>query len=192
MPGTSFFKNLLPVMLSYLLLLFAALALDYLLHIGGLGWVGRYLGIPGTALILTSFIYSLRKRRIIRRGAPGKLLAFHEEASWIGSVLILVHAGVHFNTLLPWLAVAAMMIVVASGHFGKYLLKNSRESLGDKKRLLMAQGIEGEELERKLFWDAVAVRLMNQWRVIHIPVVIVFATLALLHILAIFFFWNWK
>ena len=35
--------------------------------------------------------------------------------AWLGSLLVLVHAGVHFNAILGWLAVGAMLINVGSG-----------------------------------------------------------------------------
>ena len=47
------------------LLAAATLAGDYMLHRLNLVWVGRYLGIPGTLLIIGSLVYSLRKRKYI-------------------------------------------------------------------------------------------------------------------------------
>jgi hypothetical protein len=41
------------------LLAAGTLAGDYLLHRLDLVWVGRYLGIPGTLLIIASLVYSL-------------------------------------------------------------------------------------------------------------------------------------
>jgi hypothetical protein len=46
----------------------ATLAGDYLLHWLNLVWVGRYLGIPGTLLIIGSMYYSLRKRKYVSSG----------------------------------------------------------------------------------------------------------------------------
>jgi hypothetical protein len=47
-------------------------------------WIGRYLGIPGTALILLSLRYSLRKRKLITTGNPVRLLRAHEWMAWCG------------------------------------------------------------------------------------------------------------
>jgi hypothetical protein len=33
------------------------------------------------------------------------LLRWHEGLAWLGSLLVLVHAGIHFNAILGWLAV---------------------------------------------------------------------------------------
>ncbi|MBK7977911.1 MAG: hypothetical protein IPK07_33215 [Deltaproteobacteria bacterium] len=42
-----------------------------------------------------------------------------------------------------------------------------------------------EEADRRLFADALAVRALETWRVVHLPVAINFAVLALLHILTV-------
>jgi len=42
-----------------------------------------------------------------------------------------------------------------------------------------------------MFWDAVTLYLMNQWRKVHIPIYIVFMVMALGHILSVFMFWGW-
>lgn len=186
------FRKFFPLTFSYLALIGAAILLDYVLHRLGFAGVGRYLGIAGTLLILLSFLYSLRKRRMIESGTPRGMLALHEYLAWAGAMMILVHSGIHFQALLPWLAAGAMMLVVASGHVGKYLLRRSRETLRDKQQSLAAGGLSEAEIEKQLFWDALTLRLMTQWRVVHIPFVMVFVTLAILHILSIFFFWNWK
>lgn len=191
-PKTVFMRRIAPFAVSYALLIAAAILADYLLHLANLAWIGRYFGILGTALILLSFIYSLRKRKIMRSGSPKFLLKMHEAFTWSAALMILIHSGIHFNAILPWFAAASMMIVVASGHIGKFLLKNAREDLRQKERKLTEQGVSGEEAEKQLFWDALTVQFMNQWRAIHIPFVMVFLTLALLHILSILFFWNWS
>jgi hypothetical protein len=40
--------------------------------------------------------------------------------------MVLIHAGIHFNALLPWLATVAMAVNVVSGMVGKLLLERSR------------------------------------------------------------------
>ena len=103
-------------------LIVAMLLLDGLLHSLDLVWIGRYLGIPGTILILVALQYSLHKHKIVVSGDPRALLRRHELLAWIGALMVLVHAGVHFNAILPWLALGAMLVNVASGLTGKYLL----------------------------------------------------------------------
>ena len=56
-------KAVIPFLLMFGTLILATLVSDALLHQFGLAWVGRWLGIPGTLLILASFLYSMRKRK---------------------------------------------------------------------------------------------------------------------------------
>ncbi len=65
-------REVSPVYASLLALIGVARLLDALLHLVGAVWIGRYLGIPGSILIMASTRYSLRKRKIIsRKSRPG-------------------------------------------------------------------------------------------------------------------------
>jgi hypothetical protein len=192
MEGSIFRKQVLPLFVLFGGLILCALIIDWLLHQFGLAWVGRWLGIPGTLLILCAFLYSLRKRKKINFGKPKHLLALHETLTWIGALMILVHAGIHVYAILPWLALIAMMVNVISGMIGKYLLDGSRRLLADKWDHYREQGLSSEAIERQLFWDATTVDAMKQWRVVHLPITLAFAVLGLAHILSIFLFWQWK
>ena len=185
-------QHILPF--SFLLGLLAAgtLAGDYLLHQLNLIWVGRYLGIPGTLLIIFSMIYSLRKRKLISSGQPKSLLIFHEFSAWFGSLLVLIHAGIHFNAILPWLATAAMGVNVVSGLVGKVLLDQARRHVQGERVKFQLSGLSRTAIEHALFWDAITLDAMNQWRKVHIPIFIVFVVLALSHIFSIFLFWGWS
>ncbi len=162
-----------------------AISIDYFLHRIELVSAGLYLGYAGTIIIIVSFIYSLRKRKIIKSGSPKNLLTLHEYLAWAGSILILVHAGIHFNAILPWLAVLMLLIAVASGLIGKYLLKKANESLKDKRKELTDSGISVDEADKKLFFDSLTVDLMKKWRIVHIPITLLVGALSLLHIITI-------
>jgi hypothetical protein len=183
--------HVLPFALLLGLLAAAALGGDYLLHRLNLVWVGRYLGIPGTLLIVGSLYYSLRKRHWVAAGDPKTLLKAHEFAAWLGSLLVLIHAGIHFNSILPWLATVAMSINVVSGLVGKFLLKTARRHVQGERERFQLRGLSLPEVEQAVFWDAVALGAMAQWRKLHIPIFIAFAVLALGHIISIFLFWGW-
>jgi hypothetical protein len=183
--------HVLPFALLLGLLAAAALGGDYLLHRLNLVWVGRYLGIPGTLLIVGSLYYSLRKRQWVAAGDPKTLLKAHEFAAWLGSLLVLIHAGIHFNSILPWLATVAMSINVVSGLVGKFLLKTARRHVQGERERFQLRGLSLPEVEQAVFWDAVALGAMAQWRKLHIPIFIAFAVLALGHIISIFLFWGW-
>jgi len=78
MSGHLIDREVLPFFLALLALAAAALLLDAALHLANAVWIGRYLGIAGTLLILVSLRYSLRKRKIITTGTPAQLLRQHE------------------------------------------------------------------------------------------------------------------
>lgn len=187
-----FRREVLPFYLALLALAAVTLLIDALLHFFNAVWVGRYLGIPGTLLILGSFGYSLRKRKLIKRGQPVVLLRWHERMAWLGSLLILVHAGIHFNAILGWLAIWAMAVNVASGLTGKFLLDRSRRRIEASRQQMRAQGLTPEELNDQMYWDSLTFDVVKQWRAIHFPITLAFAVLSLAHIISIFLFWGWK
>ena len=185
-------REVVPFVLQLALLGFAALGLDALLHGLDAVWIGRYLGIPGVLLIIGSFGYSLRKRQFITFGRPATLLRLHERLAWAGSLLILVHAGIHFNAILGWLAVWAMFINIASGLTGKFLLQRARFRLEETTKQMRAKGLSGTELVDNLYWDSLTFDAVKKWRVVHYPITLAFAVLATGHIVSIFLFWGWR
>ena len=185
-------KEVAPFLKMFAALILATVITDALLHMFDLVCVGRWLGIPGVILILLSFFYSMRKRKKISFGKPKTLLMLHESLTWTGALMILVHAGIHIYTILPWLALTAMMINVISGMTGKYLLDRSRRFLADKKEFYTQQSLSEEAIEKKLFWDATTFDVMKKWRTVHLPITLAFAVLGIAHILSIFLFWEWK
>ena len=192
MTGSLINREVLPFLLMLATLAAAALILDAVLHLADAVWIGRYLGIPGTVLILASLRYSLRKRKLISTGHPAQLLRRHEWMAWVGSLLVLVHAGIHFNAILAWLAVWAMLVNVGSGLTGKYLLQRSRRRIEDSRLHLRDEGLAASAVEERLYWDSLTFDVIKQWRVVHIPITLAFAVLATAHILSVFLFWDWR
>lgn len=192
MKARLFSREVLPFYMALAALALAALLCDALLHLFNAVWIGRYLGIPGTLLIIGSFGYSLRKRKLISAGQPAVLLRWHERMAWAGSLLVLVHAGIHFNAILGWLAVWAMLINVASGLTGKFLLQRARKRLEEARQRMAAQGMVLADSQERLYWDSLTFDAVKQWRLVHYPITLAFAVLALAHIVAVFLFWGWK
>lgn len=190
--GTLLSREVLPFYTSLAVLALASLLVDALLHTFNLVWVGRYLGIPGVLLIIFSFGYSLRKRQAIKSGTTLGWLRAHERMAWAGSLLILVHAGIHFNAILGWLATWAMLINIGSGLTGKYLLERSRKRLEAERQMLKDEGLTSAQLEERLHIDSLTFDVVKQWRSVHFPITLAFAVLALAHIISIFTFWGWK
>jgi hypothetical protein len=185
-------REILPFLLIIAALVATALLIDALLHSLNAVWIGRWLGIPGILLILGSFGYSLRKRNLISSGQPMHLLRLHELMTWLGSLLVLVHAGIHFNAILGWLAVVAMVINVGSGLTGKFLLDRSRRRLEEARKRMRELGLSTAELDEHMVQDSLTFDVVQQWRVIHFPITLAFAVLAATHIIAMFLFWGWK
>ncbi len=185
-------REVVPFLAMFAILIGATMVGDYVMHYLDLVWIGRYLGIPGTLMVLLSLLYSLRKRKLISMGEPKTLLAWHEWMAWMGSWLILVHAGIHFYTILPWLATGAMLVNLVSGLTGKFILQSSRRHIAELKQMHQERGMSKDEIEREIFWDAVTVDVMAKWRKVHFPITMVFAVLALGHIISILLFWNWR
>ncbi|MBK9106002.1 MAG: hypothetical protein IPL92_15885 [Saprospiraceae bacterium] len=185
MKSSLLLRQVLPLTLLYVLMIITVIIIDYVLHLLQIAWVGRQLGLVGTLFIVFSFIYSLRKRRIIKDGSPKQLLLLHEYLAWIGSVMLLVHAGIHFNAILPWLAVYMLLLNVASGFVGKYLLRNASSTLTERKREWIRSGLTEEEADKKVFLDSITVSAMQHWRVIHLPIAYLFGLLSLLHIITV-------
>jgi hypothetical protein len=190
LPGSILASRALPFATLFLSLIAAALLFDLLLHRFGLPWVGRDLGWIGTLLILVSFVYSLRKRRWIRAGSVRKWLRPHELLAWLGALAILVHAGIHLHALLPWAALLAMLVAVASGVTGRSLLIGVRRQLAGRERELRERGLSRDEVERALFLDSLTVRAMGKWRTVHISLTLNFAILSLIHIATALLFWR--
>jgi hypothetical protein len=192
MKARLFSREVLPFYGALFALAAVTVLSDAVLHLLNAVWIGRWLGIPGTLLILASLAYSARKRKLITSGKPVQLLRLHEWMAWAGSLLVLVHAGIHFNAILGWLAVAAMLVNVGSGLTGKYLLDRSRRRLDEARQHMRQQGLSPAELEERTYWDGLTFDAVKQWRSVHFPITLAFAVLALAHIVAVFLFWGWK
>ena len=185
-------REVLPFVLSLAALAAVALLIDAALHLLDIVWIGRWLGIPGTLLILASVAYSLRKRKLITVGRPAQFLRWHEWLAWLGSLLVLVHAGIHFNAILGWLAVWAMLINVGSGLTGKFLLDRSKRRLDETRQQMREQGLSPAQLEERTYWDSLTFDVVKRWRVVHFPITLAFTVLATAHIVATCLFWSWK
>ena len=185
-------RDVAPFLLALLALVLAALLVDAVLHAANAVWVGRYLGIPGVLLIVGSFGYSLRKRKLISSGNPARLLWLHERMAWTGSLLVLVHAGIHFNAILGWLAVWALLVNVGSGLTGKFLLQRCRTRLETTSDYMRRQGLSGRAREEHLYWDSLTFDVVKQWRAVHYPITLAFSVLAIAHIISVLLFWGWK
>ncbi len=180
-----------PFILLFSGLFVATFFADFILHAQKIFWIGRTWGYIGTIFIALSFVYTLRKRKLISAGSPRFYLIAHEYLGWFGALMVLVHGGIHYNGLLAWLAMGAMIITVASGLIGRVLLKRSQRTLKARNQAFAQSGLSPGEIKDQLYWDTLAVKAMKKWRAIHFPITTIFVTLSLLHVAAVLYFWDW-
>ncbi len=81
-----------------------------------------------------------------------------------------------------------LLIAVASGLVGKFLLQRATDSLKIRRQDLLNSGKSMEEVDTKLFFDSLTVDLMKKWRVVHLPITIILGVLVLMHIVTIVMF----
>jgi hypothetical protein len=186
-------NEVLPFFFLFLLLIASAIAVDFGLHLAHFVWVGRYLGIVGLALILGWLLpNALRKRKVTTYGSPATLLRLHQATGFLGALLIIVHAGIHFNALLPWLALVAMLVNVGSGLTGVFLFQRARRGLEVRRAFLLAEGRSLSSVEQELFWDSIAVEMLKKWRIVHLPITLAFGLLTSAHVVSVLMFWGWR
>ncbi len=175
-------KRLSGLILTIILVTANAILLEIILDIYGIEWHRLFTGIFGTLLIVLSFGYSLRKRKIlITFGNPMKWLICHEWLTIIGTFVILVHTGTHFKALVPISTLFLMSVAFISGLVGKFVYNNAREELKVKKSELSREGLGADEIEERLWSLTVASGALSKWRKLHKPVIVLFALMVVYH-----------
>ncbi len=129
---------------------------------------------------------------LILVGHPVELLHAHEIMAWIGSLLILVHAGIHFNAWLAWFAVWAMLVNVCSGLTGKYLLQRVRKRFSATQARLRDELVPEVSLDAQTYATSMALNVIRKWHQVHVPVASAFALLALTHIAVVTWYWGFQ
>lgn len=97
--------------------------------------IGYWLGIAGATMMLLLLLYPLRKRvRILRHlGRVPAWFRLHMLLGVLGPTLILFHSNFKLGSLNSNVALAAMLIVVASGIVGRYLYAKVHNGLYGRK-----------------------------------------------------------
>jgi hypothetical protein len=181
-------KDVFPFIIWFSTMILSTIVLDLILHFFNIVFIGKYLGYLGTFTILISFVYSLKKRKLINFGVPKVLLDYHEYLALAGSIMILVHAGIHIHSILPWLAVFILIINVASGLVGKYIVQQANQTIKSRKGLLKDSGLSDEEISKAVFWDTITMDAMKKWRIIHLPITYLLGLFSLIHIISAILF----
>jgi len=134
-----------------LISLLLVLWLGFLVHVDP-RWSGSLpgsaIGITGAVLMQAPFVYLIIKRvpplrrLITRRVSMSRLLAWHIYAGILGPILGLIHSGHKFDSRLGTVLVALMLLEVASGFLGRYLL--ARVSRDRSEKASMLDGLRSE------------------------------------------------
>ncbi len=104
--------------------------------------LGGALGVSGALLMLGALVYLVIKRvkpikAAVTRHVPMRtLLAWHIYAGLLGSLLVLLHTGHKFESVLGISLTALTLIVVFSGFVGRYLLRRIGDDVRRKRGLL--------------------------------------------------------
>ncbi len=90
-----------------------------------------YLGLVGGLLMLSLFLYPLRKRiRILRYLGPLRFwFRFHMVAGLLGPLLVLFHSTFQVRSLNAGVALASMLLVATSGIVGRFLYRRIHRGL---------------------------------------------------------------
>lgn len=102
---------------------------------------GGFFGVSGALLMLIPLAYSLIKRvkplkaRVTRYVTMRTLLAWHIYAGLLGPLLVLVHSGHKFESVLGVALTSLTLIVVLSGYVGRYLMRYIGQGVREKRAL---------------------------------------------------------
>ncbi len=104
--------------------------------------LGGALGVSGALLMLVPLVYPMIKRvkpikaAVTRHVKMRTLLAWHIYAGLLGSLLVLLHTGHKFESVLGISLTALTLSVVFSGFVGRYLLRQIGDDVREKRGLL--------------------------------------------------------
>jgi hypothetical protein len=112
-----------------------------------------YLGLVGGVLMLALLIYPLRKRiRVLRYLGPLRFwFRFHMLAGVLGPALVLFHSTFQVRSFNATIALASMLLVVASGLVGRLLYRRIHRGLYGRRATL-------DELQQSLDTQLQAMR----------------------------------
>jgi hypothetical protein len=112
--------------------------------------IGYWLGIAGSVLMLLLLLYPLRKRmrslRVI--GSVPFWFRAHMILGVFGPVMILWHANFTLGSINSNVALIAMLVVAASGIFGRYLYSKIHVGLYGRKAVVREILADAEALKR--------------------------------------------
>lgn len=98
--------------------------------------------MSGSTLMLVPLAYMVvkrikpLKRRVTKHVSMRTLLAWHIYAGVLGPILVLIHTGHKFESVLGIALTAMVLIVVVSGFVGRYLMSKINREIKEKRAML--------------------------------------------------------
>jgi hypothetical protein len=152
---------------------------------------GHAAGWAGLVLTLSVFGYSVKKRSGPRAAWPKGWFLLHQMMGVAGPSLILIHSGSHLHALVPILALLAMGVTVVSGVVGVVVHRKALSLMKSQRAELLCQGLSSDEVEDQLYDLAASEKAFRTWRIIHVPMSVIFLVLTILHIIGALYFGGW-
>jgi hypothetical protein len=152
---------------------------------------GHAAGWAGLVLTLSVFGYSVKKRSGPRAAWPKGWFLLHQMMGVAGPSLILIHSGSHLHALVPILALLAMGVTVVSGVVGVVVHRKALSLMKSQRAELLCQGLSSDEVEDRLYDLAASEKAFRTWRIIHVPMSVIFLVLTILHIIGALYFGGW-
>lgn len=175
-------RNFITLVVTLLVTMAAAVTIEITLDMYGVRGHRLLTGVTGTLLIVLSLAYSMRKKKKLFTGGSVKhWLQFHEWAAIVGTVILLIHTGTHFQALVPVVTLLLMLTTFVSGLFGRYLYNSARDEMKRKKEGLKRKGLSEPEIEEKLAGLVTTSEALAKWRVAHMPIVAALSLMTVYH-----------
>ncbi|MBF0430885.1 MAG: hypothetical protein HQK83_06375 [Fibrobacteria bacterium] len=172
------------VLVLYSLLFGLAWGLQYVFHLNIFLWFTHYVGYVGLTFICLSFLYTLRKRWFIYFSSPRHYLTLHEFFGVFGIFTLIIYAFMGSNIILSWSIILASFIIVGSCITAKIILQRTSRELVKRTREYILKDMNAKEINDKLYWDSISTKSIKRWRLVHIPMNIILALLAIVYYVA--------
>ena len=104
-------------------------------------WGGVF-GVTGAVLMLVPLAYMIIKRNkklkqsVTKYVSMRTLLAWHIYAGVLGPILVIIHSGHKYESVVGIALTAMTLLVVVSGFIGRYLLSGFTKEIREKKAML--------------------------------------------------------
>jgi hypothetical protein len=124
-----------------MLLAWLGFPLHHAHRFAGSFWGGVF-GIAGAVLMLVPLAYLIVKRNkslkksVTKHVSMRTLLAWHIYAGVLGPILVIIHSGHKYESVVGISLTAMTLLVVVSGFLGRYLMSGFAKEIREKKAML--------------------------------------------------------